>query len=412
MRRRVAITGVGVVCPLGRRIEEVWSRIVAGESSVAAGTFKNPATGTELTVPIARRPDGALDSPARDVAGLTDRFTHMALQAASAAIDDARLDFASIDKSRVGVSNGTCMGGISETEVGFDSIYLRGRPKVHPFTVIRTMYNAPSAFVAAALQVSGPVLAYSTTCSSSSVAIGEAARTIRHGYADTMIAGGSESLLTYSAINCWHSAQLLARVADVPSASCRPFSADREGTALGEGAAFVVLEAWETAKQRGATILGELAGYGCTADSGHVTQPSVNGQARPMLAALDDGGVQPSQIDYVQAHGTGTKANDASETAAIKLAFGAHAGSLAVSSSKPQLGHMVGAAGAMSFVIALQSIRSQIVPPTINLRKADAECDLDYVPSVGRARPGMSYAMCNAFGFGGTAVSLVLRAVE
>ncbi|MBK7793242.1 MAG: hypothetical protein IPJ62_12495 [Betaproteobacteria bacterium] len=181
---------------------------------------------------------------------------------------------------------------------------------------------------------------------------------------------------------------------------------------MGEGAAFVVLEAWETAKQRGATILGELAGYGCTADSGHVTQPSVNGQARPMLAALDDGGVQPSQIDYVQAHGTGTKANDASETAAIKLAFGAHAGSLAVSSSKPQLGHMVGAAGAMSFVIALQSIRSQIVPPTINLRKADAECDLDYVPSVGRARPGMSYAMCNAFGFGGTAVSLVLRAVE
>lgn len=412
MRRRVAITGVGVVCPLGGQVEEVWDHVVAGESSVVPGKFINSATGTELTVPVARLPEGTLKSPAKSVAGLMDRFTQMALQAATGAVEHARLDFASVNRSRIGVSNGTCMGGIAETEAGFDTIYLKGRPKVHPFTVIRTMYNAPSAFVAAAYQLTGPVLAYSTTCSSSSVAIGEAARIVRHGYADVMIAGGSESLLTYSAVNCWYSAQLLAPMAELPSESCRPFSADRGGTVLGEGAAFLVLEAWEHATNRCATIIGELAGYGCTADSGHVTQPSIDGQSRPMVAALADAGIDGRDVGYLQAHGTGTKANDSTETAAIKSAFGDHAYSLAISSSKAQLGHMVGAAGAMGLVLALQAIRAQTVPPTINLRQADKDCDLDYVPIVGRSSPGLRHAMCNAFGFGGTAVSLILRAVD
>ena len=411
MRRRVAITGVGVVSPLGHQLAEVWSRLMAGDSAVESERFKNAATEAELIVPVARLRDGALEAPAKGIAGLTDRFTQMALQAATSAVGDACLNMASIDRSRFGVSNGTCMGGISETEVGFDTIYLRRRPKVHPFTVVRTMYNAPSAFIAAKFELTGPVLAYSTTCSSSAVAIGEAARMIRHGYADAMIAGGSESLLTYSAINCWHSAQLLAPTADRPSESCRPFSADRNGTVLGEGAAFVVLESWDHAVGRGAPIHGELAGYGCSADSGHMTQPSVAGQARPMACALDDGSVRANQIGYLQAHGTGTKANDSTETAAIKMAFGEHAWALAVSSSKAQLGHLVGAAGAMGFVIALQALRTQSVPPTANLHQIDAACDLDYVPLVGRQRPGMSHAMCNAFGFGGTAVSLVLCTV-
>lgn len=412
MRRRVAVTGVGIVSPLGRQLAEVWSRLMAGHSAVEVGRFKNAATETELVVPVARLPDGALDAPTKSIAGLTDRFTQMALQAATSAVSDARLNLPFMDRSRVGVSNGTCMGGISETEVGFDTIYLRRRPKVHPFTVVRTMYNAPSAFVAAAFELTGPVLAYSTTCSSSAVAIGEAARMIRHGYVDTMIAGGSESLLTYSAINCWHSAQLLAPIASLPSESCRPFSADRNGAVLGEGAAFVVLESWDHALARGARIQGELVGYGCTADSGHMTQPSVAGQARPMMSALDDGSVRADEIGYLQAHGTGTKANDATETAAIKIAFGTHAPTLAVSSSKAQLGHLVGAAGAMGFVIALQALRTQSVPPTANLHQTDEACDLDYVPLAGRQSPGMSHAMCNSFGFGGTAVSLVLRVVS
>lgn len=411
MRRRVAITGIGVVTPLGNDIQGVWSRLIAGQSAIVPGSFKNAATEAELLVPVARLPDGALGVPAKNVAGLTDRFTQMALQAAMSAVDDASIDLAARDRSRVGVSNGTCMGGISETEVGFDAIYVRRRAKVHPFTVIRTMYNAPSAFVAAAFNLTGPVLAYSTTCSSSAVAIGEAARLIRHGYADTMIAGGSESLLTYSAINCWHSAQLLAPIADRPSESCRPFSADRNGTVLGEGAAFVVLESWDQAVARGAPIRGELVGYGCTADSGHMTQPSVEGQSRPMVSALHDGGVRPEQIGYLQAHGTGTRANDSTETAAVKAVFGSHARALAISSSKAQLGHLVGAAGAVGLVIALQALCTQMVPPTASLHQADDDCDLDYVPLVGRQCSGMNFAMCNAFGFGGTAVSLVLGAV-
>lgn len=408
MRRRVAVTGVGVVSPLGNQLDAVWSRLMAGHSAVDVGRFKNAATETELAVPVARLPEGVLAAPARGIAGMTDRFTQMALQAAASAVSDANLDLASVDRSRVGVSNGTCMGGISETEVGFDTIYLRRRPKVHPFTVVRTMYNAPSSFVAAVFELTGPVLAYSTTCSSSAVAIGEATRMIRHGYADTMIAGGSESLLTYSAINCWHSAQLLAPIAGQPHQSCRPFSSDRNGTVLGEGAAFVVLESWEHAVARGAPIRGEIVGYGCTADSGHMTQPSVSGQARPMISALNDGGVRVDEIGYLQAHGTGTKANDSTETAAIKLAFGDHARALAISSSKAQLGHLVGAAGAMGFVIALHALRTQSVPPTANLHQFDEACDLDYVPLEGRQKSGMSHAMCNSFGFGGTAVSLVL----
>ncbi len=408
MKRRVAITGVGVVTPLGHVLGDVWSRLVAGDSAIASARFQNAATGAELIVPVAAIPSGALTPPPKGIAGFTDRFTQMALQAVKVAVADSRLDFEKADLSRIGVSNGTCMGGITETEAGFDTIYVRGRPKVHPFTVIRTMYNAPSAFVASAFELTGPVLAYSTTCSSSSVAIGEAARCIRHGYADTMIAGGSESLLTYSAINCWHSAQLLAPIAVEPRRSCRPFSADRDGTVLGEGAAFVVLEAWDHAIDRGAPIVGELLGYGCTADSGHITQPSEEGQARPMIAAIADADIDPRQIGYLQAHGTGTKANDATETAAVKMAFGDHAYSIAMSSNKAQLGHMVGAAGAMGFVLALQALRTQTVPPTANLVSQDAKCDLDYVPMVGRAKLGMRFAMCNAFGFGGTAVSLIL----
>ena len=411
MQRKVVVTGAGIVCPLGSNLAVTWSRLIAGDVAVCRGIFTNAATGTQLSAPIARLPEGALSPPPKAVAGLIDRFTQMALQAASAALEHSCLTISAADRTRIGVANGTCMGGISETEAGFDSIYVRKRARVHPFTVIRTMYNAPAAFISAQLDISGPVLAYSTTCSSSAVAIGEASRIIRHGYADVMIAGGSESLLTYSAINCWNSAQLLAPVADPPSNSCRPFAADRAGTSLGEGAAFVVLESLDHAINRGAPILAELAGYGCTADSGHVTQPSVQGQGAPMRAALSDANMDATEIGYVHAHGTGTKANDATETAAIKSVFGAAVRGLAVSSSKAQIGHLVGAAGAVGLVLGLQAIRSQVIPPTVNLTHADPECDLDYVPGLGRKTNDLRAAMCNAFGFGGTATSLVVRAL-
>jgi 3-oxoacyl-[acyl-carrier-protein] synthase II len=408
MRRRVAVTGMGVVCPLGGAVEAVWASVMAGRSAIASRTFTNAATGTSLTVPAAGIPDAALRPVPKSDLAWSDRFGRLALMAAADAIADAGLQFEREDRSRIGVSSGTCMGGITETEVGFNAIYLRHRPKVHPFTVLRTMYNAPTALVAAAHKLTGPALAYSTTCSSSSVAIGEAARQIRHGYADVMVAGGAESLLTYSAINCWYSAQLLAPLHDDPAQSCRPFDATRNGTVLGEGAAYVVLEDWDHAVARGARIHAELAGYGCSADVNHLTQPSVAGQASSMRLALADAGMDGGAVGYVNAHGTATRLNDEVETNAIKQVFGSHATHLAVSSTKSMVGHMVGAAGAMGLLMCVKAVTTAQVPPTANLKHPDPECDLDYVPDAGRSAPHLRVAISNAFGFGGTAASLVV----
>ncbi len=408
MRRRVAVTGMGVVCPLGGAVEAVWASAMAGHSAIASRTFTNAATGATLTVPAASIPDAALRPVPKSDLAWSDRFGRLALMAAAEAIADAGLRFEREDRSRIGVSSGTCMGGITETEVGFNAIYLRHRPKVHPFTVLRTMYNAPTALVAAAHRLTGPALAYSTTCSSSSVAIGEAARQIRHGYADVMIAGGAESLLTYSAINCWYSAQLLAPLHEEPAQSCRPFDATRNGTVLGEGSAYVVLEDWDHALARGARIHAELAGYACTADIGHLTQPSVDGQASSMRQALADAAIDGGAVGYVNAHGTATRLNDEVETKAIKQVFGDHAPQLAVSSTKSMVGHMVGAAGAMGLIMCVKALTSGQVPPTANLNHPDAECDLDYIPNAGRSAPALRAAISNAFGFGGTAASLVV----
>jgi 3-oxoacyl-[acyl-carrier-protein] synthase II len=410
MHRRVAITGIGVVCPLGGDLDGVWSAAMAGDSAIAARTFTNAATGATLTVPVAAVAADVLSPLPKATELMCDKFGRLALMAAGRAIGDSRLDLAEEDCSRIGTSTGTCMGGVSETEVGFDTLYVRKRARVHPFTVVRTMYNSPAAFISIDYHLAGPALSYSTTCSSSSVAIGEAARQIRHGYADVMIAGGTETLLTYSAVNCWYSAQLLAPVHPDAARSCRPFDATRNGTVLGEGAVYVVLEAWERAMTRGARIYAELAGYACTADAEHVTQPSVAGQALPMRRALADAAFEPEAIGYINAHGTATKLNDEIETRAIKTVFGGHARKLAVSSSKSLVGHMVGAAGAFGLAMCVKAVEMQQVPPTANLVDLDPECDLDYVPLVGRAAPGLMAAMCNAFGFGGTAASIVICA--
>lgn len=405
-RRRVLITGIGAITPLGRSVSTIWRRLVSGESCVRAISLPNAATGISLCVPGASV-DDRLEPLPKSVAPLVDKFTWLGVLAARDAFMDSgpfRMDW-----NRCGVSSGTCMGGITETERGFDSIYLQKRPRTHPFTVIRTMYNGPAAFIAKERELAGPILTYSTTCSSSSVAIGEAMRQIRHGYADAMIAGGSETLLTHSAFNIWSSGHLLAPISDSPARSCRPFSADRSGTALGEGAVFLILEAEDFARSRGARVYAELAGYGIAGDCAHVTQPSVNGQARPMLLALDDAATTKEEIDYIQAHGTGTRLNDLTEVNAIKQVFGAHALNLAVSSCKAQVGHMVGAAGAMGALIGALAIHHREIPPTAFLDEADPECDLDFVPNVGRQSSKLDVVMTNAFGFGGTGASLVLR---
>lgn len=399
---------MGVVCPLGAMEGLVWEQALAGRSAILSLTLTNAANGAQLTIPAASVPQDALASLPKATSIMTDKFTRFALMAAADAITNSGIELESEDRARFGVSSGSCMNGITETEVGFNCLYIRGRPKVHPFTLVRTMPNAPAAYIAMTYGLTGPALHYSTTCSSSAVAVGEAARSIRHGYADVMIAGGTESMLTYSAVNCWHSAQLLAPMHEDPSQSCRPFDRTRNGTVLGEGAVFIVLEEWDRARARRANIRAELAGYSCAADSGHATQPSVFGQAHSMKNALADAELPGDAIAYIHAHGTATKLNDAVETQAIKAVFGAHAAHLAISSSKAIVGHMVGAAGAMGLLFAVKAMERRQVPPTANLLHPDPDCDLDYIPGTGRDVPRLAASICNAFGFGGSAATLVV----
>jgi len=382
---------------------------MSGRSAVAALSLSNPATGNELVIPAATVPDEALSELPRGIMGMTDRFARFALMASDSAIRHAELEILRENPERCGVASGSCMNGITEEENGFVRLLVQKKDKVHPFTLIRTMPNGPAAFIAMVHGLSGPAYHFSTTCSSSSVAIGEASRLIRHGYADVMIAGGTETLLTYSAVNCWTSAALLAPLAvDDASTSCRPFDANRCGTVLAEGATFVVLEEWEHVRGRNGRALAELIGYACNSDASHVTHPSVEGQALPMRMALLDASMSPSEVGYLNAHGTGTKANDSSESAAIHMVFGSRALSLPISSSKAAVGHMVGASGAFGMAMCIGALLRQQVPPTANWTARDPDCDLDYVPDTWRSSSGINAAMCNAFGFGGTSASLIV----
>ena len=301
------------------------------------------------------------------------------------------------------------MGGIASTEAAYEDIFRKGSTRVSPFTLVKTMYNAPAAQIGIQFGLMGPSLTYTTTCSSSAVSIGEAMRSIRHGYVDVMVAGGSDALLTYGSVKAWQALQILApEYAGDPPATCRPFSKDRNGTVIGDGAAFVILEAYDRAEKRGAHIYAELAGYGVSNDSSHITQPSITGQAHAMRLALEDAHIEPHVIGYINAHGTGTQLNDVTETRAIKEVFEGHARSLAVSSTKSMHGHLVGTAGAIELVISTLAVERQMVPPTAHLAEPDVDCDLDYVPHFGRAAR-VRAAMSNSFAFGGTTGVLVVR---
>ena len=339
-------------------------------------------------------------------------MSRLAVDAADAAIADAQFDVRSISPTRIGVSVGTCMGGIISTESAYDQLFRNDADRVSPFTLVKTMYNAPAAHIALKHGFIGPALTYTTTCSSSSVAIGEAMRQIRHGYSDVMIAGGAEALLIWGSVKAWLALQIIAPLREErPSASCRPFSKDRSGTVIGEGSAFVVLEELSQAESRGAHIYAELAGYGVVNDSAHLTQPTTEGQAQAMRNALLDANVRPEHIQYINAHGTGTQLNDVVETRAIRQTFGVHADSISVSSTKSMHGHLVGAAGALELAICAMAIERQAVPPTAHLDYADPECDLDYVAHKGRRREVLA-TLSNSFAFGGVGATLVLTSPD
>ena len=406
--RRVAVTGIGVVSPLGNDPGTFFDNLVAGRSGVRRLEGRSfERLGTRVGAPASF--DAASHFPAARVRML-DRVSQFALYAAARALDSARGALEGADRRRAGVFVGTGMGGSETTDDGYRTLYADNSDRVKPFSVLMAMNNAPAAWIGLDHGLEGPNLTYSTACSSSAVAIGEAARRIAGGETDVMVAGGAEAPLTFGTLKAWEALKTLAAEdAGDAAASCRPFSKDRGGLVLGEGAAMVVLEDWERASMRGAPILGEVAGYGLFTDAAHITRPSVEGQAEAMRRALGDAGIDAHDVGYINAHGTGTLANDGVETAAIKAVFGTGAHSIPVSSTKSMHGHLLGAAGALEFVATVLALTRRTLPPTINLRVPDPECDLDYVSGGARPAGDAPAAMTSSFAFGGTNAVLVIR---
>jgi 3-oxoacyl-[acyl-carrier-protein] synthase II len=339
--------------------------------------------------------------------------SQFALYAAGQAIADARLDMEQEDRTRIGIYLGTGMGGATSLEEGYMRLYRDNADRLKPFTVLMAMSNAAASAVALEYRLTGFNLTFSTACSSSSVSIGEAFQKVRRGDADIMLAGGAEALITLGMMKAWEALRALASEdKDDPGASCKPFSANRTGLVLGEGAAILVLEDMERAVARGANIYAEVTGYGSGNDSFHITQPSAEGQARAMRAALACAGLKPKDIGYINAHGTATPLNDPTETEAIKLVFGEYAPTIPVSSTKSMHGHLMGATAAVEFVACVMALKQQALPPTINLHQPDPKCDLDYIPNIGRTNVAVRHVMSNSFAFGGTSGVLIASSVD
>jgi beta-ketoacyl-acyl-carrier-protein synthase II len=407
--RQVVVTGLGVISPLGNDLDTLFSALMAGESGVRVISGEGPRgpyTGIAASVHF----DPAQFFPPQQRTEQIDRVSQFSIAAAAMAVKDAGIAFTDDNRNNAGVSLGTGMGSALTLEETFTQLLLRDPDRVKPLTVLKVMNNASAGHIAIQYGLAGPDLTYSCACSSSSVAIGEAFRQIRHGYADVMIAGGAEAELAFGFFKSWEAMKILA-IPDRsnPSASCRPFSKNRSGLVLGEGAAVVVLEERDSALGRGARIYGELAGYGSSNDYLHITKPSVEGQARAMTLALDDAGLASADVDYVNAHGTATALNDVTETRAIKQVFGERAYNVPVSSTKSMHGHLLGGAGALEFLISVLAMHRRAVPPTAHLDVPDPECDLDYVPGLGRADQDLRCVMSNSFAFGGTNAVLIAR---
>jgi 3-oxoacyl-(acyl-carrier-protein) synthase len=408
--RRVVVTGIGVVSPHGCDPASMFDRLMKGESAIREVSFAPDPCYSNVAAPADETFDPTLFFPPQVRLENLDRVTLLAYTAAAGAIADAANELSPGQRQRSGVSLGTGMGSTAAIEETHVQVYNRDPERVRPMTVLKVMNNASAGHIAVRYGLGGPDLTYSCACSSASVAIGEAYRQIRHGYADLMVAGGAEAPLTYGCFRSWDAMHILAPLdRENPSATCRPFDRNRKGLVLGEGAAIVILEERDQALGRGAKIYGEVVGYGSSNDYGHITRPSVEGQAHAMELALADRATPREEVDYVNAHGTGTAINDPTETRAIKQVFGARASRLPVSSTKSMHGHLLGGAGALELVISLLALERGAVPPTANLVTADPECDLDYVPIEGRTGVDLRCVMSNSFAFGGTNAVLLAR---
>ncbi|WP_426688066.1 beta-ketoacyl-[acyl-carrier-protein] synthase family protein [Rhodanobacter ginsengiterrae] len=402
-QRRVAITGMGAISALGIGATALWQGLREGHSGIAP---LRHADAARLRVKIAAQVPASFD-PATGIdertLPLLDRTSEFALHAAREAISQSGLEFGANGLGlRTAVIVGTGVGGETTQDEQSRRLYAENASRTHPLSIVRLMTNASASQISIAWGLRGPTFAVASACASANHAIIQAAQMIRWGLADVAITGGTEACLTYGALKAWEAMRVLA------DDTCRPFSANRRGLVLGEGAGIFVLEAMEHARARGATILAELAGSGMTADATDIVMPSAEGSSAAMRQALADAGLVAEDVDYVNAHGTGTQANDATESRAIRLAFGAHADRLAVSSTKSMHGHALGASGALELVAVIGALRDGVVPPTANLDQADPACDLDYVPNVAREMP-VRAAISNSFAFGGLNAVLALK---
>ncbi|MGP0073942.1 MAG: beta-ketoacyl-[acyl-carrier-protein] synthase family protein [Bryobacteraceae bacterium] len=403
-QRRVAVTGLGVISALGRDCGEFWQSLRQGLSGIAPLQAVDPAllrfsNGAEVRD---FKPSTYFDE--KEIS-LLDRFAQLGVAAAREAIAQAGIAWTQPLREATAIITGSCVGGQTTEDEGFVNLYRNNIPRVNPFTIPRTMGNAAASRISLETGVVGPTYTISTACSSSNHAIGQAFWMVRSGAVDMAITGGSEAIFSLGFLKAWEAMRV------VSPDTCRPFSKDRRGLILGEGAAMLVLEPLEAARARGAPILGEISGFGMSSDAFHITQPSPEGAARTMRAALADAGLAPEAIGYINAHGTATAANDVTETTAIRQVFGAHADRLAVSSTKSMHGHTLGAAGAIEAAATLLALRHGLLPPTANFTEPDPACDLDVIPNT--ARPAaVECALSNSFAFGGLNAVVAFRRAE
>jgi nodulation protein E len=403
--RRAVVTGIGVLCAIGRNVAEFRDSLRLGRDG--ASPLHNPEPGgaswnMRFTTAAQVQNFNATDHFDPKTADMLDRFAQFAVVAGREAIRNSGIEWTPELRDSTAIVTGSCIGGQSTEDKGFVEVYRRGRPRPHPMTIPKTMANAGASALAMEFGITGPSYTVATACASSNHAVGLAANMVRSGMCDVALAGGSEATFSEGVLLAWEAMRVVSPTV------CRPFSKDRNGMMLGEGAAMLVIESLEHAQARGAQPLAEIAGFGMSSDAHHVTQPSAEGAARAISRALADARLAPEAIGYVNAHGTGTTVNDATETWAIHLAFGDHARHLPISSTKSMHGHTLGAAGAIESSATILALREGFIPPTIHYNEPDPECDLDYVPNAPRAWDG-EYAISNSFAFGGLNAVLVLR---
>ncbi|HET7730118.1 MAG TPA: beta-ketoacyl-ACP synthase II [Usitatibacter sp.] len=406
-KRRVVVTGLGIVSPVGNTVADAWKNVLAGVSGVGPITrFDASLLPTRIAAEV-KGFNPADWMPLKETRR-SDTFIHYGLAATRMALDDAGFTIDESNAERVGVNVGSGIGGLPMIEDNIRDMIAKGPRRISPFFVPGSIINMVAGMISIQFKAKGPNVSMVSACTTSSHCIGEAGRIIEYGDADVMIAGGAEACVNLSGVGGFCACKALSERNDDPATASRPFDLDRDGFVLGEGAGILILEELEHAKKRGARIYAELAGMGMSADANHITAPDMDGPRRAMLAALRNAGANASDVHYINAHGTSTPLGDANETAAIKAAFGEHAYRMAVNSTKSMHGHLLGAAGGVEAVFTTLAVHHQVSPPTINIRTPDPACDLDYVPDTAREMK-IDLALSNSFGFGGTNGTLAFR---